>query len=120
MRTDLAVPPVSYTRHRFPAESNRHCVWRYHRFGLGLRGVHEQPPTHEPRHGSPGERGRCSARRKPEVVLRVRRGATLAARSREPGVTAATSAGVVPASGPVEGALGPGAGRGRWPRGVPC
>ena len=44
--------------------------------------------THEPQHGSPGERGRWSSRRKLEVVLRVLRGEDLDALSRELGVTA--------------------------------
>ena len=41
MRTDLAVPSLSYKRHRFPAEIISHCVWLYHRFGLSLRDVQE-------------------------------------------------------------------------------
>ena len=47
---------------------------------------HEQPP------GSPEDRGRWSSRRKLEVVLRVLRGETLDALSRELGVTAAAIA----------------------------
>src|SRR5919197_1556797 len=34
-------PPISYKRHRFPAEIISHCVWLYHRFGLSLRDVEE-------------------------------------------------------------------------------
>jgi putative transposase len=34
-----ATLPISYTRHRFPAELIRHCVWLYHRFGRSLRDV---------------------------------------------------------------------------------
>jgi len=33
--------PLSYKRHRFPAEIISHCVWLYHRFGLSLRDVQE-------------------------------------------------------------------------------
>ena len=36
-----AVPPVSYKRHRFPAEVISYCVWLYHRFGVSLRDVQE-------------------------------------------------------------------------------
>jgi hypothetical protein len=43
---------------------------------------------HEPQHGSAGERGRWSSRRKLEVVLRVLRGEPLDALSRALGVTA--------------------------------
>jgi len=38
---DSAVTPVSYKRHRFPAEIISHCVWLYHRFGVSLRDVQE-------------------------------------------------------------------------------
>ena len=41
MQTDAAVPPVSYKRHRVPAEIISHAVWLYHRFGLSLRDVQE-------------------------------------------------------------------------------
>ena len=41
MHTAPAIPPVSYKRHRFPAEVISHCVWLYHRFGLSLRDVQE-------------------------------------------------------------------------------
>jgi transposase-like protein len=43
-------------------------------------------------HGSGGERGRWSSRRKTEVVLRALRGEDLDALSRELGVTAGTLA----------------------------
>ena len=32
---------VSYKGQRYPAEIITHCVWRYHRFALGLREVEE-------------------------------------------------------------------------------
>lgn len=41
MYADSAVTPVSYKRHRFPAEIISHCVWLYHRFGVSLRDVQE-------------------------------------------------------------------------------
>jgi putative transposase len=33
--------PISYKRHRFPAEIISHWVWLYHRCGLRLRDVQE-------------------------------------------------------------------------------
>ncbi len=33
--------PVSYKRHRFPAEIITHAVWLYHRFLLSFRDVEE-------------------------------------------------------------------------------
>ena len=33
--------PISYQRHRFPAEIISHAVWLYHRFSLSLREVEE-------------------------------------------------------------------------------
>ena len=33
--------PISYTRHRFPAEVIRQAVWLYFRFSLSLRDVEE-------------------------------------------------------------------------------
>ena len=36
-----AVQPISYKRHRFPAEVIRHAVWLYFRFGLSFRDVEE-------------------------------------------------------------------------------
>jgi putative transposase len=41
MHTDPTVPPVSYQRHRFPAEIISHAVWLSHRFGVSLRDVQE-------------------------------------------------------------------------------
>jgi len=35
------MPPVSFKRHRFPAEVIRHAVWLYFRFTLSLRDVEE-------------------------------------------------------------------------------
>jgi len=35
------VKPISYKRHRFPAEVVRHAVWLYFRFTLSLRDVEE-------------------------------------------------------------------------------
>ena len=33
--------PLSFKRHRFPAEVIRHAVWLYFRFSLSLRDVEE-------------------------------------------------------------------------------
>ena len=33
--------PISYRRHRFPAEIISHCVWLYFRFALSFRDVEE-------------------------------------------------------------------------------
>ena len=35
------VTPLSFKRHRFPAEVIRHAVWLYFRFNLSLRDVEE-------------------------------------------------------------------------------
>jgi len=35
------VDPISYKRHRFPAEVIRHAVWLYFRFTLSFRDVEE-------------------------------------------------------------------------------
>jgi transposase len=51
-----------------------------------------EQPKHEQPSGAPGDRGRWSSRRKLEVVLRVLRGESLDALSRELGVTAAAIA----------------------------
>lgn len=34
--------PLSFKRHRFPAEVIRHAVWLYFRFALSLRDVEER------------------------------------------------------------------------------
>ncbi len=33
--------PISYRRHRFPAEIISHCVWLYFRFALSFRDIEE-------------------------------------------------------------------------------
>ena len=38
---EIFVKPLSFKRHRFPAEVIRHAVWLYFRFSLSLRDVEE-------------------------------------------------------------------------------
>jgi transposase-like protein len=40
-KLEVTVRPISYKRHRFPAEVIRHAVWRYFRFTLSFRDVEE-------------------------------------------------------------------------------
>jgi putative transposase len=37
----MNTPAALYRRHRFPAESIRHCVWLYFRFCLSNRDIKE-------------------------------------------------------------------------------
>ena len=37
----MTTTPISYQRHRFPAEIISHAVWLYHRFCLSFREVEE-------------------------------------------------------------------------------
>jgi len=37
----MTITPISYQRHRFPAEIISHAVWLYHRFCLSFREVEE-------------------------------------------------------------------------------
>lgn len=40
-RMEQLVRPISYKRHRFPADAIRHAVWLYYRFTLSFRDVEE-------------------------------------------------------------------------------